>query len=80
MKSLTKAMGEIRRKQEEARRKQEAALHRKEDENLAIGVTRVREGSKISKPGKADKVNLSHFKLKTVLGRGGYGKARMIKR
>ena len=26
--------------------------------------------------GKADKVNLSHFKLKTVLGRGGYGKVR----
>ena len=38
------------------------------------------KGSKISKPGKADKVNLSHFKLKTVLGRGGYGKARMVKR
>ena len=30
--------------------------------------------SKLSKPGKADKVNLSHFNLKTVLGRGGYGK------
>ena len=33
--------------------------------------------SKLSKPGKADKVNLSHFKLKTVLGRGGYGKVKM---
>ena len=32
--------------------------------------------SKLSKPGKADKVNLGHFKLKTVLGRGGYGKVR----
>ena len=32
------------------------------------------KGSKISKPGKSFKVNLSHFKLKTVLGRGGYGK------
>ena len=32
--------------------------------------------SKLSKPGKADKVNLSHFNLKTVLGRGGYGKVR----
>ena len=26
------------------------------------------------KPGKAEKIRLSHFKLKTVLGRGGYGK------
>ena len=33
--------------------------------------------SKFSKPGKADKVNLSHFKLKTVLGRGGYGKVKI---
>ena len=32
--------------------------------------------SKLLKPGKADRVNLSHFKLKTVLGRGGYGKVR----
>ena len=38
------------------------------------------KGSKISKPGKADKVDLSHFQLKTVLGRGGYGKARMIEK
>ena len=76
MKSLNKAMGEIRRKQEEAARKQEAALRRKEEENLAIEVNRTRKGSKISKPGKAYKVNLSHFKLKTVLGRGGYGKVR----
>ena len=35
-----------------------------------------KQGLKFSKPGKADKVNLSHFKLKTVLGRGGYGKVR----
>ena len=33
------------------------------------------------KPGKPGvKVNLSQFKLKTVLGRGGYGKARSKKR
>ena len=33
------------------------------------------------KPGKPGvKVNLSQFKLKTVLGRGGYGKARREKR
>ena len=76
MKSLTKAMGEIRRKQEEARRKQEIALHRKEDENLEMDVERARSGSTVLKPGKAVKVNLSHFKLKTVLGRGGYGKVR----
>ena len=30
--------------------------------------------SEIIKPGRADKANLSQFKLKTVLGRGGYGK------
>ena len=66
-------------KREEARRKQEVALHRNEDENLAIGVTRIRDGSRMSRQGRADKVNLSHFKLKTVLGRGGYGKARMVK-
>ena len=79
MKSLTKAMGNIRRKKEEARRNQEAALNRNEDENLAIGVTRVRDGSRMSRPGRSDKVNLSHFKLKTVLGRGGYGKARIVR-
>ena len=73
---MNKALGEIRRKQEEAGRKQQAALHRKEDDNLAIGVNRARKGSKTLEKGKADKVNLSHFKLKTVLGRGGYGKVR----
>ena len=36
-----------------------------------------KQGSKFLKPGKADKVNLSHFKLKTVLGRGGYGKVNI---
>ena len=76
MKSLTKAMGEIRRKQEEARRKQDIALHRKEDENLEIVANHTRSGSRVLKPGKSVKVNLSHFKLKTVLGRGGYGKVR----
>ena len=76
MREQTKAMAEIRRKQEEARRRQEAALHRKEDENLEIEVALTRNGSKVLKPGKSVKVNLSQFKLKTVLGRGGYGKVR----
>ena len=33
--------------------------------------------TKVSKPEKSFKVNLGHFKLKTVLGRGGYGKVKM---
>ena len=77
MRSMTKAMGDIRRKQEEVQRKQQVALHRKEDENLELDVSRTRSRSKISKPGKPVKVNLSHFKLKTVLGRGGYGKVKI---
>ena len=70
-------MVDLRRKQEEVQRKQQIALHRKEDENLELDVSRTRSGSKISKPGKPVKVNLSHFKLKTVLGRGGYGKVKI---
>ena len=76
MKHQTQAIQKIRRKQEEARKKQEASLNRKEDENLEIEVNRTRRGSRVSKPGKPVKLNLSHFKLKTVLGRGGYGKVR----
>ena len=77
MRAQTKAMGEIRRKREEARRNQTTALHR----NLEIDVSRTLKGSgdpiltKVSKP-----VNLSHFKMKTVLGRGGYGKVKTEKR
>ena len=77
MRSMTKVMVDLRRKQEEVQRKQQIALHRKEDENLELDVSRTRSGSKISKPGKPVKVNLSHFKLKTVLGRGGYGKVNI---
>ena len=77
MRSMTKVMVDLRRKQEEVQRKQQIALHRKEDENLELDVSRTRSGSKISKPGKPVKVNLSHFKLKTVLGRGGYGKVKI---
>ena len=77
MRSMTKVMVDLRRKQEEVQRKQQIALHRKEDENLEIDVSRTRSASKISKPGKPVKVNLSHFKLKTVLGRGGYGKVKI---
>ena len=77
MRSMTKALGNIRRKQEEVERRQQLALHRKEDENIERDVNRTRSSrSKISKPGKPVKVNLSNFKLKTVLGRGGYGKVK----
>ena len=74
MKRHNKAMREIRLKQEEARKKQEEASHREDDENLAIEVGHTRANSKMLRPGKAEKIKLSHFKLKTVLGRGGYGK------
>ena len=73
---MNKSLGEIRRKQEEAVRRQDAAIRRKEEENLTIGVDLKQKGSQVSKPEKSVKVNLSHYKLKTVLGRGGYGKVR----
>ena len=76
MRAQTKAMVEIRRKREEARRNQTTALKRKEDENLEIEMPRTLKGSKISKPGKSFKVDLIHFKLKTVLGRGAFGKVK----
>ena len=80
MKSQTRVRETIRKKQEKeeaARRKQveaERKGERVEFEDIG-GAKEPRTPSTI-KPGKVEKVNLSHFKLKTVLGRGGYGKVR----
>ena len=78
MKSQTKAMEIIRKKQEKAeaaRRKQVEAERKGEKVEFEdIGGAKEPRTPSTIKPGKVEKVNLSHFKLKTVLGRGGYGK------
>ena len=80
MKSQTKAMETIRKKQEKAeaaRRKQMEAERKGEKVEFEdIGGAKEPRTPSTIKPGKVEKVNLSHFKLKTVLGRGGYGKVR----
>ena len=80
MKSQSRAMETIRKKQEkaEAARRKQAEAERKGEkvEFEDIGGAKEPRTPSTIKPGKVEKVNLSHFKLKTVLGRGGYGKVR----